>query len=71
MSLQAKTHPMTEPSPRQFTVTLRAPVGTVDAERRLAAVLKIALRRFGFRCLLCAPEPAGPSPDAPPESEER
>jgi hypothetical protein len=56
--------PMTEPSPRQFTLTLRCPAGA-DGPRLLAQLLKLAKRRFGFVCLLCAPEPAGPSPDAP------
>ena len=38
-------------APRTFRLTLRAPAGTVDAERRLKALLKLALRQFGFRCL--------------------
>jgi hypothetical protein len=57
---------VTSEKPRQFQIVLRAPTGTPDAERRLAMVLKYALRRFGFVCLLAAPEPAGPSPDSDP-----
>ena len=52
---------------RQFSIVLRCPAGTVDTERRLAALLKIALRRFGFKCLLAHAEPAGPSPSLLPE----
>jgi len=55
---------MTEP-PWQFSLVLRTPAGTPDAERRLAMVLKYALRAHGFRCLLAHAEPAGPSPSLP------
>lgn len=41
-------------SPRQFTIVLRAERG-VDAVRVLRALLKIAGRRFGLKCLSCAP----------------
>ena len=62
---------MTE-QPRQFSIVLRADKGVTDAERRLAMVLRYALRAHGLRCLLCAPEPAGSSPSLPePDTEHR
>jgi hypothetical protein len=45
-------------TPRQFTITLRAEPGVQDPVRELKALLKVALRQHGLKCLLCAPEDA-------------
>jgi hypothetical protein len=42
---------MPEPQPGDYRITLRPQPSQVPAARRLALLLKIALRRLGFRCI--------------------
>jgi hypothetical protein len=58
---------MTEP--RQFSLVLRAAPGVADPARELRALLKVALRRHGFRCLLLTPEPHRQDGENPPASD--
>ena len=57
-ALRYRQREMSAPEPRQFSLVLRAEPGIADPLRELRQLLKLALRRHGFRCLLCAPEPA-------------
>ena len=56
-SAPAGAHPMTA-APRQFSIVLRAGTDVADPLLELRALLKVALRRHGFRCLLLCPEPS-------------
>ena len=48
---------MSDPA-RQFTITLRANPHVADPMRELKALLKLALRKHGLRCLLLTTEEA-------------
>jgi hypothetical protein len=48
--------------PRQFSLVLRAAPGVADPAHELQQLLKLALRRHGFKCLLLAAEPHRPAP---------
>jgi hypothetical protein len=42
-----------------FVLTLRSEASSIPAGRRLAGLLKVALRAFGFRCVEVREAPAG------------